>query len=78
MKTYKFEIAPADDNIIVEDYFVIKNTDIVIISKQESIVSKLKSEKNIFKVLRTRKIKKHIANICECLTTSSHRDDYFK
>ncbi len=77
MKTYKFEIAPADDNIIVGNYFVIKNSNIVIISKQEAIVSKLKSEINIFKVLCTKKINTHTANICECLTTSSHNDDYF-
>ena len=77
MKTYKFQIFTDDDNIMVGMYFVInKQTNIEIISKQEAIVSKLKSERNIFKVIRTRQINNCTAYICQCLTTTDKHGDY--
>lgn len=78
MKTYKFNLIQDDDKIVVGNYFVINlQTDIRILSEQEAIVSKLKSKINIFKVIRTKRINRITAYICQCLTITNHNDDYF-
>ncbi len=79
MKTINFTVGQGDENLNIGDiFFLLKGCYISVVSKNEAIIKKLKSEPNLFKVINS-EVSINLDRtgyICECLTTTTQVGDY--